>query len=119
MATEYNINSLKVQFPYNAYDCQRVLMEKIVTSLQSRSNALLESPTGTGKTLCLLCATLAWRSSGRQRVSNCRRCSADLHLQWRAWPFSKRLKGDALPPRLSQSRRQLGQQVRSRAGRTS
>ncbi|KVI06000.1 hypothetical protein Ccrd_015675 [Cynara cardunculus var. scolymus] len=59
----YKIRDINVEFPFEAYDCQLVYMEKVIQSLQERSNALLESPTGTGKTLCLLCATLAWRKS--------------------------------------------------------
>ncbi|CAK7356664.1 unnamed protein product [Dovyalis caffra] len=59
----YKIRGIDVDFPFEAYDCQLVYMEKVIQSLQSRCNALLESPTGTGKTLCLLCATLAWRKS--------------------------------------------------------
>lgn len=59
----YKIRGIDVDFPYEAYDCQIAYMEKVIQSLQNRSNALLESPTGTGKTLCLLCATLAWRKS--------------------------------------------------------
>ncbi|XP_027167698.1 regulator of telomere elongation helicase 1 homolog isoform X1 [Coffea eugenioides] len=59
----YNLRGINVDFPYEAYDCQLVYMEKVIQALQTKSNALLESPTGTGKTLCLLCATLAWRKS--------------------------------------------------------
>ncbi|KAJ8637753.1 hypothetical protein MRB53_012020 [Persea americana] len=59
----YKIRGIDVDFPFEAYDCQIVYMEKVIRSLQERCNALLESPTGTGKTLCLLCATLAWRKS--------------------------------------------------------
>ncbi|XP_068652271.1 regulator of telomere elongation helicase 1 homolog [Aristolochia californica] len=71
----YKIRGINVDFPFEAYDCQIVYMEKVIQSLQEKSNALLESPTGTGKTLCLLCATLAWRkslggfSTGKRRKS--------------------------------------------------
>ncbi|KAL8043163.1 hypothetical protein ABFX02_09G100200 [Erythranthe guttata] len=59
----YKIRGIDVDFPFEAYDCQLVYMEKVIQSLQNKCNALLESPTGTGKTLCLLCAALAWRKS--------------------------------------------------------
>ncbi|CAG8526701.1 10742_t:CDS:10 [Paraglomus brasilianum] len=60
---EYVAKSVTIQFPFDPYKCQEVFMEKVVLALQSSANALLESPTGTGKTLCLLCATLAWREA--------------------------------------------------------
>ncbi|KAJ8773449.1 hypothetical protein K2173_004279 [Erythroxylum novogranatense] len=59
----YQISGVDVDFPFEAYDSQLVYMEKVIYSLKNRCNALLESPTGTGKTLSLLCATLAWRKS--------------------------------------------------------
>ncbi|KAM7254630.1 hypothetical protein ACFE04_004010 [Oxalis oulophora] len=59
----YKIRGIDVDFPYEAYECQLLYMDKVIQSLQNKCNALLESPTGTGKTLCLLCATLAWRKS--------------------------------------------------------
>jgi regulator of telomere elongation helicase 1 len=59
----YFCRDVEVEFPYEAYQCQLDYMSSVIQALQEKKNALLESPTGTGKTLCLLCASLAWRSS--------------------------------------------------------
>ena len=65
-ATQYELRGVHVAFPFEPYPSQLVFMERVIETLQAANrNALLESPTGTGKTLCLLCATLAWREMNR------------------------------------------------------
>jgi Rad3-related DNA helicase len=50
-----------VDFPYKPYPCQIAMLGRIIKALQQSKHCLLESPTGTGKTLTLLCAALAWQ----------------------------------------------------------
>ncbi|KAI5634456.1 hypothetical protein NE865_12789 [Phthorimaea operculella] len=57
---EVMILGIPVSFPFEPYDVQKAYMERVIQSLQNNTNALLESPTGTGKTLSLLCSSLAW-----------------------------------------------------------
>jgi len=49
-----------VNFPFSPYDIQVDYMRKVLDCLEGGHNGLLESPTGTGKTLSLLCSALAW-----------------------------------------------------------
>ncbi|ESN91790.1 hypothetical protein HELRODRAFT_189813 [Helobdella robusta] len=59
--SSYTIHGVKVHFPCKAYPSQVSMMEKIIKSIDKRQNCLIESPTGSGKSLALLCSTLAWQ----------------------------------------------------------
>jgi regulator of telomere elongation helicase 1 len=59
--TTLELRGIRVHFPFQPYECQETYMGKTLDALLRSENALLESPTGTGKTLCLLCSTLAWQ----------------------------------------------------------
>ena len=48
---DYNIAGVPVKFPHKAYPSQVAMMAKIIQSLKNAQNALLESPTGSGKSL--------------------------------------------------------------------
>ncbi|KAF7460859.1 hypothetical protein GHT09_018831 [Marmota monax] len=63
------LNGVTVDFPFQPYQCQQEYMGKVLECLQKKVNGILESPTGTGKTLCLLCTTLAWREHLRDTIS--------------------------------------------------
>ncbi|XP_063152947.1 regulator of telomere elongation helicase 1 isoform X3 [Candoia aspera] len=63
------LNGITVDFPFPPYKCQEEYMSKVLECLQKQVNGILESPTGTGKTLCLLCSTLAWQGHFKDAVS--------------------------------------------------
>lgn len=66
--TTVELNGVTIHFPFRPYKCQEEYMTKVLTALSRCENALLESPTGTGKTLCLLCSTLAWQRSQHSKL---------------------------------------------------
>jgi len=56
-----NIEGIKIYFPYEPYQLQITYMKKVISTLNKQGSiSALESPTGTGKTLCLLCSVLGW-----------------------------------------------------------
>jgi regulator of telomere elongation helicase 1 len=75
--TTIELRGIPIHFPFRPYKCQEDYMTKVLDALLKSENALLESPTGTGKTLCLLCATLAWQ---REQVRLLHQSPADRQL---------------------------------------
>ncbi|KAK7127973.1 hypothetical protein R3I93_020529 [Phoxinus phoxinus] len=63
------LRGVTVDFPFTPYPCQEDYMNKVIECLQKKVNGVLESPTGTGKTLCLLCSALGWREHFKDTIS--------------------------------------------------
>ncbi|CAM9721761.1 unnamed protein product, partial [Choristocarpus tenellus] len=63
----YLIQGYSVSFPSGKkpFPSQFAVMSKMLLGLRQGKNCLLESPTGTGKTLALLCSALAWQRQQR------------------------------------------------------
>ncbi|ESQ34721.1 hypothetical protein EUTSA_v10006615mg [Eutrema salsugineum] len=69
----YQIGGLQVEFPYQPYGTQLAFMSRVISTLDraqrdGHCHALLESPTGTGKSLSLLCSVLAWQQNYKSRL---------------------------------------------------
>lgn len=46
--------------PYTPYSIQLDFMQEVYTVLETSSIGIFESPTGTGKTLSLICGSMTW-----------------------------------------------------------
>ncbi|XP_036393314.1 Fanconi anemia group J protein [Megalops cyprinoides] len=67
-AVEYTIGGVRIHFPCKAYPSQLAMMNAIVRGLNHGQHCLLESPTGSGKSLALLCSALAWQQAQHGKV---------------------------------------------------
>lgn len=65
----HTISGFDVEFPHQPYNVQLQFMAKMLEALEQGTNALLEAPTGSGKTLSLLCSSLAWQTRHHKRMA--------------------------------------------------
>lgn len=57
---ELKLHGVPLYFPFEPYQVQVDFMGRVIEAFKTGTHGLLESPTGTGKTLSLLCSALAY-----------------------------------------------------------
>ena len=67
--SSFSFDGTTVLFPHSQpYEPQMEVMKTVVGTLRDKANALVESPTGTGKTLALLSAAMGWSVSVKAEI---------------------------------------------------
>ncbi|KAK2459645.1 hypothetical protein APHAL10511_008290 [Amanita phalloides] len=82
-------------FPYDPpYSIQIDLMRHLYTSIEQRKVTIVESPTGTGKTLSLLCASMTWLKDDKDRAKkgNLKEAIGDDDLGARDWVIEQSME---------------------------
>ena len=54
-------------FPFEPYESQQTMMRDVYGAVERGSIGFFESPTGTGKSLSMLCAVLSWANDTKDR----------------------------------------------------
>lgn len=73
------INSTAISFPFKPYPAQILTCSKIIDCLTNKKTGIIESPTGTGKSIAILCSVLAWHASNSSsRIIICSRTHKQL-----------------------------------------
>lgn len=85
---EENVNEHTFGFPYTPYAIQEQLMRAIYKTLDERKVAILESPTGTGKSLSIICAALSWLQDVRRKEAE--------EIQAKTEALKRQIKGKCL-----------------------
>lgn len=70
------LGGVDVCFPHQPYGVQKVFMSQVVRAIDHEENALLEAPTGCGKTLSLLCGALAWQTAAKAKKAAAEQAAA-------------------------------------------
>ncbi|KAI9217923.1 helicase C-terminal domain-containing protein [Blastocladiella britannica] len=116
----YTMSGVPVRFPFQAYPSQIQMMSKIITALNDGKHALLESPTGSGKSLAILCAALAWRehelprrtaahaAAEAQYVADMRTWAAQQNAMRRDFVKQAKAAASSPPVHLERTKRSIG-----------